>query len=586
MVLSDVVIGGLTTAMSELTKSLKDALSFADTAQKTSLALGRTYAQTRDTLGPSINNLRGSIEERFAAGIAAMEAGLQGNTAGISGLINQQRLTGTQNANTAKVMADLEASLGLSRDQTNNLSDNILESGAMYGVSTDKLVDAVEALAATFPAQKLAGMGDKVTAAMATLQSELGPQLAGPLQSVMKLVMDTSIKGYERLTMLGIGDVRERLSAAKDSAEAQKILKDAFVKASETFKGVAGDASQGFYKIGIASEIFGNEAIKFTTIAENLGARDELAKEQTADFGNILSIVKDEALLPLTESFSFLYNIILPLAQGIGGFVSDQLKNLIDKAIIFYLSLGGLQGIVLKVKQKFEESRVGLDNLKNKIKDFGLSISDKFKNIFSDIKMATSIFVGAVVGLATLTLIPIGVVLAALFSPVYLAVGALIALVAAIASAKAWFSWFSDKEEEDIKIPKPTEEKNDQVAAAAAAKRELELQKLNHDQLMAELNRQTEQDGKFLGGLVQSSESTKENTAEINRKTQEPEDTGPRFLNETVSVLGSSIERILGISGPEDNTLSLLEELQQSNMLTQQLIETTESSKRLIQGNM
>ena len=150
-----------------------------------------------------------------------MEAGLQGNTARVAKLINQQQLTGTAFKATAAAMASLEAGMNLSRTDTNALAESLIETGAEYGVSTDKLVGAIDALKETFPAQKLSGMGKDVMGAVAGLQAELGPSLAGPLNKVMKSVMDTSEEGFATLTKLGLGGVREQLSAAKSESEAR-----------------------------------------------------------------------------------------------------------------------------------------------------------------------------------------------------------------------------------------------------------------------------------------------------------------------------------------------------------------------------
>ena len=96
MVLStigDAAMGPLIGAMGALKDQIKAAMAFADNAQKASLALGQTYEQTRDSLGSSMEGLRGDINQRFGAAIAGMEAGLQGNTAGVAKLINQVLLT-------------------------------------------------------------------------------------------------------------------------------------------------------------------------------------------------------------------------------------------------------------------------------------------------------------------------------------------------------------------------------------------------------------------------------------------------------------------------------------------------------------
>ncbi len=65
--------------------------------------------------------------------------------------------------------------MNLSREDINVLPDGLIETGAEWGVSTDKLVQAIDALKATFPAQKLAGMGKEVMQAVTQLQGELGP---------------------------------------------------------------------------------------------------------------------------------------------------------------------------------------------------------------------------------------------------------------------------------------------------------------------------------------------------------------------------------------------------------------------------
>ena len=108
----DLAIGALTTAMGALTNQLKSSMDFAMKAEKASLALGMTFEQTNSEFSSQMGQLRGSLTERFAASIAGMEAGLQGNTAGVGRLINQQRLTGTQSAKTAAVFAKMEMTLG------------------------------------------------------------------------------------------------------------------------------------------------------------------------------------------------------------------------------------------------------------------------------------------------------------------------------------------------------------------------------------------------------------------------------------------------------------------------------------------
>jgi hypothetical protein len=314
MVFQDLGIAALTTAI----KGLADAMAFAEMTQKASLALGETYRTATDKLDGTMEGLRGSIRDQMQAGLAGMEAGMQGNTAGLAKLVNQQILTGTTFAKTAKTMASMEATLGLSRDATSAFAESFIDTGAEWQVSTDKLVDAVNSLQESFPAQALAGMGDNVVKAVAQLTGEFGPQLAGPLNSVMKMVMDTSMKGYERINLLGIGDVRERLSAAKSGAEAQAILKEAIVTASEKFKTIAGGADKAFFKIGIASDVFGKGAINFTTLQQAFGERVKESGKDAFDFGAQLSVIKAEVLAPLRMAFAEVYPIMIAHMKDFG----------------------------------------------------------------------------------------------------------------------------------------------------------------------------------------------------------------------------------------------------------------------------
>lgn len=386
-------IAGLTKAVN----GLKDAIQFGDKAQKASLALGETYKTATSKLGGTMDGLRGSFQEQVAAGFAGMQAGMQGNTAGLSRLVNQQRITGTQHAQSAKTMAHLEATLGLSRDATNAFAESFVQTGAEWQVSTGKLIEAVESLKASFPAQALAGMGDKVVRAVTQLTGEFGPQLAGPLNKVMSMVMDTSMKGFERLTLLGIGDVRERLSAAKNEAEAQAIIKDAIITASAKFKTIAGGADKAFFRLGIASEVFGNQAINFTTLQEAFGKRIKDSGKEAFDFGLTLSNLKDEILAPffkvindfhepLTEAFKGISGLGAKISTMFGKWVSKQLPAVTDafewasNAIIQGISsfVKWIDRVIITVSETW---KVYFPIVKDNLKEFGEKLGDVLERI-------------------------------------------------------------------------------------------------------------------------------------------------------------------------------------------------------------
>jgi len=601
--ISDIALAGLTKSMDALKGSIESAFSFAQRAEKSSLALGMSFGQASDQLGGQMRGLRGDLNERFAGAIAGLEAGLQGNTAGIGRLINQQRLTGTASAQTAAAFAKMEMTMGLSREATNKLASDMVEMGAEFQISTDNLVGAINMMAESFPAQKLAGMGAEVNAAVAGLQAELGPAMSGPLNNVMKMIMDTSMEGYENLTKLGIGGVREQLAAAKSQEEAQMILKNAIATASDNFKSVVGDASQGYYKVGVAADTFGKSAIHLTTIQDAFGQRVKVEGEQTADFGNQLSVMKDEILLPLQEAFSEFFPIIKNVASIIATNLKEAVESLVITGMRLYLEFGGMTGIVATVKEKFAEFKEYITKTLIpeiiKFKDValvGLGIAIGVLTIkftlmaitavlplitaFGGLLLATLpisapfLAIAAVVGGIVLLFTDFDKVVSFLKNTFLDLAGFIGKMISKLGSAVPLLgdtiTAIGDSIQRATNKLRETEQagdagekkgqgsadaatKNEEVAKAAADKKKTDAE------ILKAFEEQMELDTKAFG----FNEKTAKNTEELNRKTPEIATT-PEFLDETANMLGRSIEAILGV-GRDSTSAEMLEELRIAN---------------------
>tara|TARA_R110002124_G_scaffold62661_1_gene171228 strand:+ start:642 stop:2369 length:1728 start_codon:yes stop_codon:yes gene_type:complete len=540
--------GALVASMDKLKDTIRESIDFADRAQKASLALGSTFEETNSSLGGTMEGLRGDINQKFAAGIAGMEAGLQGNTAGVARLVNQQMLTGTAYKKTAQAFAGLEATLGLSREETNNLAASLVQTGAEYQISTDELVKAVDSLKATFPAQALAGMGNKVMTATAQLQSELGPQMAGPLNSVMKMVMDTSMQGYEKLTMLGIGGVRERLSAAKDSAEAQKILKDAFVTASDRFKDVAGDASEGFFKLGVASDLFGQQSINFTTISDNFGKRVKKEIEEVDKFANTLKVLTSEILVPLKMLFA---TSIFPAL----------IKFVPVLKLVAATFLDGIRLILNSLSGWFDKTKEFISNLFTQFKtDADFAAKALHWGIVVPLQAVKLAFGAFEAGLGVIIL-------------------AIVKLAEVIARAISKIS-FGLLEVQEDKVDMLTDFATSMIESGVNAQNEawdrITRDPVESGNALKEAMNKSRNDPNLLGNKMlanvidlmragnQTSQSTADNTKNIDAKTPEIATT-PEFLDQTANMLGRSIEGILGV-GRDTTAEEMLEELREANL--------------------
>tara|TARA_R110002074_G_scaffold112640_3_gene240875 strand:+ start:2144 stop:3820 length:1677 start_codon:yes stop_codon:yes gene_type:complete len=336
----DALIGSLGALKNQLMKSLDYAMA----ADKSSLKLGMSFTESNEQLTSQMGGLRGDLGTRFVASMAGMSEGLQGNTAGIGRLVNQQQLTGTAFTKTAAIFAKMEMTLGISRESTNKLADSIPELGKRWKTSTDVLVEALDGLADTFVQQKLAGMGAGLPAAVMALQGEVGKSMAGPLGKVMKAIFDTSESGWKGLTLLGIGNVREQLSAATSDAQQSNILKKAIVTASNTIKNFTGNGKDMYRMFGVATEQISSAAFDFVSMADALGKRTADMSDSTANFGDQMGVFLKEILIPFQDAFREFFPLLKDITKIVSVFAKGIVQGLVDSAIRIFLNFDDISG--------------------------------------------------------------------------------------------------------------------------------------------------------------------------------------------------------------------------------------------------
>lgn len=323
------------------TNALKDkidaAIDFADKAQQTSLALGQTYEETRKTLGSQIEGLRGSLADRFRAGIETLNAGMTGNTMGVSRLINQQMLTNTAFKNTADTFAKLEVALGLTNEETNNLALSMLKFNKQYQISTDKLVQALIALKETMPVQKLAGFGDSFQKTIAELQGIVGPQLAQELTIFLKNVLDPSFENLSRLATLGILEQRQLLLANKDNSGAMVKILEQMMKTSAARIEMFGQGAGTDISLATIPQQLAGPFMVSLSLVEGLGKRIKSVDEYIAEYYLTIQNLKRELFVPIENAFTTLHEPLLALYEvlayvakvigtGVGEWLEDTLS--------------------------------------------------------------------------------------------------------------------------------------------------------------------------------------------------------------------------------------------------------------------
>ena len=288
----------LVRAMDQLTGAIKDSYEFTGKAEKASAALGLSFTDGLKKMGPSITGLRGTIEQQYTTGIIMLDKGLRGNAAAVGKLVNQQMLTGTAYKGTIQQFARMQVMGGLSIEATNELADQTRITGAQYGISTDKLIKALDTLKAQEVFLGVAGMTKSMGSSIVKLQATLGAAFdTNSLGKMMNLIVNTGTKGLQTLTALGIGDVRTRLEQHRgDEVRTFAILKDAIMTAGKTLKGFVGDSSLQF---GAFTSQLDPAAQLLIPAMERLAEGTDVNAEAQHKFADLMTTLWSEVWNPL-----------------------------------------------------------------------------------------------------------------------------------------------------------------------------------------------------------------------------------------------------------------------------------------------
>lgn len=293
-------IEGLNATVGKAIGRIENAIAISDQAQKASLALGMSLEGANKTLDGSIKGLRGSFGTRLQAGLAALNAGFQGNIESVGKLINQQQLTGGNFRKTAAGLAKLETTMGLTRGQTSDLAEAMLETNKTFGVSTDKLVASLDALSESMPILTEAGLAG-VPGAVAAMAGRVGPQMEQELKRVMGFLFDPSMETQGKLAALGLGNLRERMSSGQNPLDA---FLDAIPQASNVIGQLGGDLSQFYAGFSVPLKMFGPVAKDFIALQKAMSARSMVEVRNQAEFFEQIGVLKSEILAPLDQIFS------------------------------------------------------------------------------------------------------------------------------------------------------------------------------------------------------------------------------------------------------------------------------------------
>lgn len=546
MVLPALAAEGLIQAMGALTGALKESFTFSDNAQKASLSLGMTFQGAQEKLGGSMEGLRGSLDQRFGAALQTLEAGMRGNTAGVAKLINQQQLTGTASANTAKAFARLQAVMGQSEQATNKLAADLIETGNKYGISSDKLVNAINSMDKSMTQFNLLGT-TAIPGAIADLTAKVGAPFEGRINQVAELLFSTGADALQKQAVLGLTGFREQLLAAgDDQAKVTQILEQAVLTAGDNVTTLAGGAAATFESFDAMRQQVGDAGVETAALAERLRESSEIQNAAAVSYADTIATQKAEVFLPLQKAVSELYTATFPIFKIALGAITTGVEFLTEMFMKAYIKFGGLTGIVESVSNALTFVKDGFNEFFKHITG-----ANNATEILSDI------FGGLYDAIVDLVHNPIKSFKMAFYG-MNAAFGAFAEYIG---------SWVSDDLEEWGKSLKQNSqdrimELNSEIVANRR-KREEENRKLEEEGVAKVFKEMINADAEHFGLVSQKLEESKEVQEQIAANTA-PKTTQSSFQTESFQLLSESLDAILGVK-PTDVQAEMLEELRIAN---------------------
>jgi hypothetical protein len=546
MVVAAIAAEGLIQAMGALTGALKESFAFSDNAQKASLSLGMTFQGAQEKLGGSMEGLRGSLDQRFGAALQTLEAGMRGNTAGVAKLINQQQLTGTASANTAKAFASLQAVMGQSNEATNQLASDLIETGNKYGISSDKLVNAINSMDKSMTQFNVLGT-TAIPGAIADLTAKVGAPFEGRINQVAQLLFSTGTDALQKQAVLGLTGFREQLLAAgDDQAKVTQILEQAVLTAGDNVTTLAGGAAATFESFEAMKQQVGDAGVETAALARRLRESSEIQNKAAVDYADTIATQKAEVFLPLQKAVGDLYTATFPIFKIALNGITQGVTILTEWFMKAYIKVGGLTGVVETVSNAFTY----VYNLLNDFYKSIFGVNDYFGMLYDIVGELWD-------GLWDFIHNPLkGLKMG--FYGLQASFGAFAEYIGDWVSddLEAWGKALKDQSAMRV------QELNEEIAVNRR-KREEEDRRIEEEGVSKLFKEMVNADADHFGLVAQKLDESKEVQEQIATNTA-PKTTQSSFQTESFQLLSESLDAILGVK-PADVQAEMLEELRIAN---------------------
>lgn len=291
--LGNAIHEGIATSMEVQKSALQLGMQVDDVIGKfpgeMSTAIGGFTANLEATMKQTDIGMR-DLGKHTSMAAARTEA-LGGNT---EGLISAQRR--------------METHLGMDAAAVDRSSENMILLSQQYGISTDRLVEGLDALASNFGSFAALGIGEQMTNAVTEFTAQMGAGNEKLVAEFVKSLTDVGGESVQHAVLGGVQDIQHEIMMGNVNSS---MLGKAAEMQGARLQGIVSEMQAGGVNMTVAldqlGKLYGKGAVAALQMFQQQRDMTDDQRKQiqiTQDWGNTLKILKDEIMTPIKVSLS------------------------------------------------------------------------------------------------------------------------------------------------------------------------------------------------------------------------------------------------------------------------------------------
>ena len=358
-------VGDMGSSMVKHLQAVVNPLDMLRSALMEGIAQADQYQQAALRLGTDVNGIVGSFPGEMAhvtgGFVAAMDSTFKQMDMGMTDLGKHTSMAAVRTAalggdvnSLIKVQRMMQTNLGMNNDAVDNSSKRMIQLSQQYGISSDRLVNALEALAASQDTMAALGIGEQMNDSIMELTAKMGAGNEKLIAQFANSLMATGSAAVQQATVGGIQDLQ---NAVMDGTATTAQLQEGMLSQGRRFQGIVAQMQADGVQMNVAldklNKIYGPGAQAALQLAnsydnmtpEQIDKQNRLAKIQE-DWGNTLSTIKEEILTPIKVAISENLPKIISFIKNWTPLFKGMLKGILitASAIAVKRGLGGVMG--------------------------------------------------------------------------------------------------------------------------------------------------------------------------------------------------------------------------------------------------